>query len=169
MKNIILIGYMGSGKSTAAWELHRRSRMEIIDTDSKIVQEQGKTINEIFAEDGETAFRDLETDCLKRLAEKKNSYILSTGGGMPVREENRVLLKSLGTVFFLKADTDTILERVKYDTERPLLQDNDRRTKIETMLKDRTPLYEDAADYIIVTDGKTIEEVVGEILSVMSR
>lgn len=169
MKNIILIGYMGSGKSTAAWELHRRNRMEIIDTDSKIVQEQGKTINEIFAEDGESAFRDLETDYLKRLAEKKNSYILSTGGGMPVREENRVLLKSLGTVFFLKADTDTILERVKHDTARPLLQDKDRRTKIETMLAERTPLYEAAADYIIATDGKTIEEVVGEILSMMSR
>lgn len=164
MKNIILIGYMGSGKSTVAWELHRRNHMEIVDTDSGIVQEQGKTINEIFAEDGEAAFRDLETDFLKRLAEKKSSCILSTGGGMPVRKENRALLKKLGTVFFLRAETDTILERVKHDTARPLLRDNDRRTKIETMLKDRTPLYEEAADHIIVTDNKTVEEIAGEIL-----
>lgn len=169
MENIILIGYMGSGKSTVARELHQRNNMEIIDTDSKIVKEQGKSINEIFAQDGETAFRDLETDCLKQLSEKKDSFILSTGGGMPVREENRALLKNLGTVFFLKADTDTILERVKHDTARPLLQDEDRRSKIETMLMTRTPLYEAAADYIIVTDGRTVEEIAGEIISVINR
>lgn len=167
MKNIILIGYMGSGKSTVARELHQKNHMEIIDTDSEIVKEQGKSINEIFAEDGETAFRNLETEYLKRLSEKKNSYILSTGGGMPVREENRALLKNLGTVFFLKADTDTILERVKHDTNRPLLQDKDRRTKIEKMLAERTPLYEAAADHIIVTDGKTVGEIAGEIASLL--
>lgn len=167
--NIVLIGYMGSGKSTAAKELHIKTGMEVIDTDAAIVKEQGRSINEIFQTDGETTFRELETELLRGLSEGSSEYILSTGGGMPVREENRTILKTLGTVFFLKAETDTILERVKEDTQRPLLQGVDQRTKISAMLKERTPMYELAADHVIETDGKTIEEVVSEILSLMSN
>lgn len=162
--NIILIGYMGSGKSTVAKELYTKTGMEVIDTDAWIVKEQGRSINEIFRTEGEESFRRLETELLKMLSESTSSYILSTGGGMPVREENRTILKSLGTVFFLKADTDTILERVKGDTRRPLLQGTDQRARIAGMLKERTPIYELTAHHRIETDGKTIEEVVGEIL-----
>lgn len=162
--NIILIGYMGSGKSTVAKELHIKTGMEVIDTDALIVREQGKSISEIFQTDGEPVFRELETELLMRLSENESAYILSTGGGMPVREENRAILKRLGTVFFLKAGTDTILERVKEDTQRPLLQGADQRTRIAGMLKERTPMYELAADHVIETDGKTIEKVITEIL-----
>ncbi len=165
--NIILIGYMGSGKSTIAKELHKKTGMEVIDSDAAIVKEQGRSINEIFQTDGETAFRDLETELLRRLSEKTSAYILSTGGGMPVREENRAFLKNLGTVFFLKADADTIFERVKEDTQRPLLQGTDQRAKIAGMLEERTPIYEWAADYVTKTDGKTVEEVVSEILCIV--
>lgn len=167
--NIILIGYMGSGKSTAARELHIKTGMEVIDTDALLVNEQGRSINEIFRTDGEPAFRKMETELLKQLSEKSFAYILSTGGGMPVREENRAILKKLGTVFFLKAGVDTILERVKEDTQRPLLQGADRRAKIAGMLKERTPLYELAADHVIETDGKTAEDVSSEILRVMNH
>lgn len=162
--NIILIGYMGSGKSTVAKELHIKTGVEIIDTDKMLVKEQGRSINEIFQTDGEAAFRKLETELLRRLSEGKSNYILSTGGGMPVREENRTILKKLGIVFFLKADPDTIFERVKEDTQRPLLQGTDQRAKITAMLKERTPMYELAADHVIETDGKTVKEVVSEIL-----
>lgn len=165
--NIVLIGYMGSGKSTAAKELHIKTGMEVIDTDAVIVKEQGRSINEIFQTDGEPAFRELETEFLRGLSERSSEYILSTGGGMPVREENRAILKTLGTVFFLKAEPDTILERVKEDTQRPLLQGADQRAKISAMLKERTPMYELAADHVIETDSKTIEEVVNEILSLV--
>lgn len=165
--NIILIGYMGSGKSTIAKELHKKTGMEVIDTDAAIVKEQGRSINEIFQTDGETAFRELETALLRRLSEKTSAYILSTGGGMPVREENRAILKNLGTVFFLKADADTIFERVKEDTQRPLLQGTDQRARIAGMLEERTPIYEWAADYVTKTDGKTVEEVVSEILCIV--
>lgn len=165
--NIVLIGYMGSGKSTVAKALHIKTGMEVIDTDAAIVKEQGRSINEIFQTDGEPAFRELETEFLRGLSERSSEYILSTGGGMPVREENRAILKTLGTVFFLKAETDTILERVKEDTQRPLLQGVDQRAKISAMLKERTPKYELASDHVIETDGKTIEEVVSEILSLM--
>lgn len=162
--NIILIGYMGSGKSTVAKELYIKTGMEVIDTDALLVREQGRSINEIFQTEGEAVFRRLETELLRRLSENTSSYILSTGGGMPVREENREILKSLGTVFFLKAGTDTILERVREDTQRPLLQGTDQRARIAGMLKERTPMYELTADHIIETDGKTVEEVAGEIL-----
>lgn len=165
--NIILIGYMGSGKSTIAKELHKKTGREVIDTDAAIVKEQGRSINEIFQTDGETAFRELETALLRRLSEKTSAYILSTGGGMPVREENRAILKNLGTVFFLKADADTIFERVKEDTQRPLLQGTDQRARIAGMLEERTPIYEWAADYVTKTDGKTVEEVVSEILCIV--
>ncbi|MGN0325205.1 MAG: shikimate kinase [Lachnospiraceae bacterium] len=161
-RNIVLIGYMGSGKSTVAKELYRKTGMKILDTDLMIVEKQGRSINAIFAEDGETAFRDMETKLLEELsgsAAYQKNCILSTGGGMPVREENRALLKKLGTVFFLKATTDTILEHVKNDTERPLLRNPDRREKIEEMLAQRTPAYEDAADYVIDTDHKSVVEV----------
>lgn len=166
-RNIILIGYMGSGKSTAAKELHIKTGMDAVDTDALLVKEQGRSINEIFQTDGESVFRNLETELLRRLSEKSPAFILSTGGGMPLREENRKLLKQIGTVFFLKADADTILDRVREDTQRPLLQAADRRERIAGMLKERTPIYELAADYIIETDGKTPEEVAGEIVRLL--
>lgn len=166
--NIVLIGYMGSGKSTVAKELRTKTGLEVIDTDALIVEEQGKSIDEIFRTEGEEGFRRLETALLKRLEGKTSTYILSTGGGMPVREENRLILKKLGTVFLLKADTDTILERVKEDKKRPLLQGADRRAKIEKMLQERTPAYEAAADYIIGTDDRMVEEVVSEIMRLMN-
>ena len=161
-KNIVLIGYMGSGKSTVAKELHRKTGMRILDTDLMIVEKQGRSINTIFAEEGENSFRDMETRLLEELSESseyQKNCIISTGGGMPVREENRALLKKLGMVFFLKATTDTILEHVKNDTERPLLRNPDRRKKIEEMLTQRTPAYEDAADCVIDTDHKSVVEV----------
>lgn len=165
--SIVLIGYMGSGKSTVAKELYIKTGMKVIDTDALIVKEQGKSISEIFQTDGEPVFRKLETELLMRLSENESAYILSTGGGMPVREDNRAILKRLGTVFFLKAGTDTILERVKEDTQRPLLQGTDQRARIAGMLEERTPMYELTADHIIETDGKTIEKVVREILRLM--
>ena len=164
MKNIVLIGYMGCGKSTIAKELQKKLNISIFDTDAIIVKEQRRSINDIFTQEGESAFRDMETNLLSRLCDSSSECIISTGGGMPVREENRTLLKKCGTVFFLKASTDTILEHVKNDTERPLLKDPDRRGKIDRMLSERTPIYEGVGDYIIETDGKTVEQVVEEIL-----
>ena len=171
-KNIVLIGYMGSGKSTVAKELHRKAGMMILDTDLMIVEKQGRSINMIFAKEGEASFRDMETRLLEELydsSEYQKNCIISTGGGMPVREENRALLKKLGTVFFLKATADTILEHVKDDTERPLLRDPDRRKKIEEMLAQRTSAYEDAADYVIDTDHKSAVEVTEDIWKLISK
>ena len=108
-KNIILIGYMGCGKTTVGKSLARLESAIFLDTDERIEEKQGRTISEIFAQDSEKAFRDMETAYLKELLRlKREGMIVSTGGGMPVREENRQLLRELGYVVYLKASAEPI-------------------------------------------------------------
>lgn len=160
MKNIILVGYMGCGKTTVGKNLARVCEWSFVDTDEWIEEQQGRSISEIFASDGEAAFRDMETAVLREmLAGKKEGFILSTGGGMPVREENRALLKQIGRVFYLQAEPETIYERVKGDTTRPLLQCEDPLRRIQEMLVQRGPVYEDAAHQIIKVDEHNQQEI----------
>lgn len=163
MNNVILIGFMGSGKTTVGLRLSYRLRRSVIDTDKEIEREEKRTISDIFATDGETYFRERETACLKKLLESTNNQIISVGGGLPLREENRKLLHELGQVFYLKASAETIYERVKHDTTRPLLQGDDPKAKIRTMLAERDDCYRQAADVVIDVDGKDFEQVLNEI------
>lgn len=163
MGNVILIGFMGCGKTTVGLKLSYRLRRSIIDTDKEIEREEKRTISEIFATDGEPYFRDRETACLQKLTESTNNQIISVGGGLPMREENRRLLHELGQVFYLCAKGETIYERVKDDTTRPLLQVEDPLAKIETLLQERDPYYRAAADVVIAVDGKSFEEILSEI------
>jgi len=163
-KPIVLVGYMGSGKSTVARILSALYYTTVKDTDDYIEKEYNRSINDIFAESGEQAFRDMETEVLRMLLAKgDNMYILSCGGGMPLREENRKLLKTLGTVVYLKASPETIYKRVKGDNTRPLLAGENLMDKIEKMIAERGPVYEDAAGIVIVTDNKSPEHVAEEI------
>lgn len=169
MNNIILIGYMGSGKTTVGKRLAEvcsvPKKYIFVDTDELIVQQQQRSINEIFATDGELAFREMETELLKQLiTEKSKNMILSTGGGMPVKEENRSLLSVLGTVIYLKANPQTIYTRIKDDTTRPLLQCENPMTKITEMITQRNPIYEASASMIVDTDKVSHSEVVNEII-----
>lgn len=161
--NIILIGYMGCGKTTMAIKLSYKERVAVIDTDKMIEHRQNRTITQIFDEDGEAAFRQMETDILKEIETYKDRYIISVGGGLPVREENRLLLKNLGCVIYLRAKPETIYERLKHDTSRPLLRGENPREKISQMIAQRGSLYENAATDIIDVDGKAFEEVLCEI------
>lgn len=163
MRNVILIGYMGSGKTTVGFRLSYRLRRTVIDTDKEIEREEQRTIADIFATEGEGYFRDRETMCLRKLLKTTGSQIISVGGGLPLREENRELLHELGQVFYLRARAETIYERVKNDTTRPLLQGPDPETKIRTMIAERDPLYRDAADVVIDVDGKNFEQILCEI------
>lgn len=164
MKPIILIGYMGCGKSTIGRMLSADLKYILYDTDSLIEENEGRSINNIFATEGEEYFRNLETDLLKDYVKKeKQDIIISTGGGMPMREENARLMKELGYVFYLRAKPETIYERVKYDTSRPLLKCEDPLQKIKDMILQRGPKYEAAAKKIIDVDDKRIEEIVREI------
>ena len=168
-ENIILIGYMAVGKSRIGRELvevlkEQNRDYELLDCDSLIEKEAGCTVAEIFERFGQDEFRKRETNLLKRLS-GRTGIILSTGGGMPLKEENRALLKELGTVVYLKAEVSTIADRVRNDKTRPLLKtEKALETHIGDMLKERNPIYESLADITISVDGKSPREIVGEIL-----
>ena len=159
-KNIILIGYMGSGKSTIGEKTARSLGIEFLDTDMLIEEQEGMTISELFAQKGEAYFRQKETEIIKMLRKKERRIVLATGGGLPMKEENQGLLKELGVVVYLKAGVDTLVERLKEDTTRPLLREGDLRKKIETMLEIRNPIYEKVADVVLETDAKSIYETI---------
>lgn len=161
--NIILIGFMGSGKTSVGIRLSYRLKRTIIDTDKWIERRQGMSVSEIFDAQGEKAFRDMETECLKELLRTVDGQIISVGGGLPMREENHGLLKKLGRVFYLSAAPETIYERVKSDTTRPLLQVADPMERIRTLLKQRAPVYEACADVILEVSDKTFDEILDQI------
>lgn len=163
MGNVILIGFMGCGKTTVGLKLSYRLRRAVIDTDKEIEKDEGCSISEIFEKEGEEAFRNKETACLKKLTETTNDKIVSVGGGLPMREENRELLHKLGQVVYLKAKAETIYERLKYDTTRPLLQGEDPQDKINRLLMARASYYEQAADVIIDVDEKSFDQILDEI------
>lgn len=152
MENIILTGYMGSGKTTIGKSVAKLTGYTFVDTDKLIVEQEGRSISEIFDTDGEQAFRHMETELLKKLiADSKSHLVVSTGGGMPVREENRKLLSELGRVVYLKASPEIIYNRIKDDNTRPLLQCENPQVRIEEMLAAREPLYEEGASVIVDT------------------
>lgn len=164
-RNIILEGFMGSGKSTVSEILSDRLGLELMDTDSTIEDTEGRSISSIFREDGEEAFRDMETELLTMIAgDHLRDMVISLGGGMPVREKNRELLKESGKVVYLKASPETIYERVKGDTTRPLLQGEDPLLRIKELMEGRSDVYDEAADLIIDTDNKTPDEICDEII-----
>lgn len=164
MKNIILIGFMGCGKTSIGIRLSYRVRRTLTDTDRKIERLYHMSVSEIFEKLGEEAFRDMETQCLEKLLEEPKGKIIAAGGGLPMRSCNRELLKKLGRVVYLRVRPETVCSRLEADTTRPLLQGEDREEKVKNLLKKRAPLYESAADITIDADGKTIDGIVDEIL-----
>ncbi len=164
-RNIILEGFMGSGKTTVSEILSDRLGLELMDTDSVIEETEGQSISTIFEEDGEETFRQMETELLRTIiSEHWRDMVISLGGGLPLREENRKLLEKAGKVVYLKATAETVYERIKGDTTRPLLQTADPKARIEELLKERGDKYDAAAELVIETDGKTPEEIAGEII-----
>ena len=161
--NIILIGFMGCGKSSVGIRLSYQLRRTMIDTDKWIEQRQKKTISQIFQESGEEAFRQMETECLKELIRTADRQIISVGGGLPMREENHELLKEVGRVLYLKVTPETVYERVKNDTTRPLLQVEDPMERIRTLMEKRAPVYEACADVILEASDLTLEEITEKI------
>ncbi len=162
-KNVILVGYMGAGKTTVGIRLSYKLKKSMIDIDQKIEKDAGRTIKEIFADDGEDFFRNLETNTIRKVASSRGSYIISTGGGLPMREENRQILKEMGLVIYLRVQPETVYRRISHDTERPLLQVEDPLAKIKEMLMLRDPVYESTADYIVDVDNRSFSEIVEEI------
>ncbi len=162
-ENIFLIGFMGAGKSTIAKALCRELQMQLVEMDARIVEEQGMSINDIFAQYGEDHFRDIESQLILTLGEEGNT-IVSCGGGVVVRPRNIEFMKKSGKVVFLSATPETIYERVKNSTDRPILNGHMNVEYIAELMEKRRALYEAAADIKIETDGKSRPEICKEIM-----
>lgn len=162
-QNIILIGFMGSGKTSVGVKLSYRLRLPVEDTDKLIERREGRSISEIFADDGEEYFRQLETELLGELIGRGGTRIYSVGGGTPVRGENRRLLKQLGQVVYLKVSPETVYERLKEDATRPLLQCPDPLDRIRQLMEERREAYEACADIIIEADQTEMEDIINRI------
>jgi shikimate kinase len=164
-KNIVLIGFMGSGKTTVGRELHQRLGYPLVDMDQVIEQRAGKPITAIFAEAGEEAFREMETRLLEELTDPAAPRrIISTGGGVIGREENRAFLRHLGYVVWLHAPTEVILERTSKNRDRPLLHTDDPAARVEALLATRKPLYAETAHLKVETAGLDCKELATGIL-----
>lgn len=161
--NIFLIGFMGAGKSTIARTLQRELGFPLVEMDERIVQEQGMSINDIFAQYGEAHFREIESQLVVDLGKREPS-IVSCGGGVVVRPENMQNMKKSGRIVLLKASPETIFERVKNSTDRPILNGHMNVEYIAELMEKRRVLYEEAADITIQTDGKTREQICEEII-----
>lgn len=164
-KTIILIGFMGAGKTSVGKTLAQKTGLKLLDTDKLIEKQERTTISHIFETQGEEAFRTAETNLLKSLLEKKSIAIISVGGGLPLKEENQTLLKKLGLVVYLRIQPDTVLKRLKGDTTRPLLQGGDVKQKVTALLTYRAPIYQKAAHITIDADHKTLNQIAEEILT----
>lgn len=160
---------MGCGKSTVGKNLALKLGYEFLDTDQMIEEKVGRSISSVFATEGEEFFRKLETKTIKELNDFCEKKVISVGGGLPLREENRNILNELGMVIYLKAEPDTIFKRVKDDKNRPLLQTKNPKETIINMLHNREEKYRQAAYLIITVDGKTIEDVVKEIENIIKE
>ncbi len=161
--NIILIGPMGSGKSTIGQLLANRLNRDFYDSDHYIEEKTGVDIPRIFDIEGEEGFRLRETKALKELSSKKN-LVLATGGGSVIKPENQKLLKASGFIIFLDTTVNQQLERLKHDKRRPLLQTENPRERLESLLQQRKPIYLKLADLRIPTDRKFARKVVAEII-----
>jgi shikimate kinase len=168
-KPIFLIGYRGTGKTTVARELAARLGCDWVDADDVIEQNAGKTIAQIFADDGEPAFREFEANAVAALG-RKHRTVVALGGGAVLREANRKAIAATGgLVVWLTATVDTILNRVAADrttsARRPKLTTGGGRDEVETLLTQRMPLYRECATLVVDTEGQTVADVVEEILS----
>lgn len=161
--NIFLIGFMGAGKTTVSDYLSGELAMDVVEMDQIIAQRQGMSISDIFETYGEQYFRDLETNLLVEMQSRSN-VVVSCGGGTPMRECNVREMKKNGRVVLLTAKPETILERVKDNHDRPLLENNKSVNFIADLMEKRREKYEAAADIIIETDGKTTLEICEEMI-----
>ena len=168
-KNITLIGFMGTGKTSIGRLLAKRMMRDFIDVDELIEKQIGKPISMIFRE-GEKKFREMERKKINSLREKKNC-VISCGGGIILKQENMKTLQQISDIIFLEASKETILKHIISDgkEKRPLLNKEDPLNEIENILRIRKPLYDEFASFRIIIDHKTIDEIVNEIIEILGK
>ena len=163
MNQIILIGFMGAGKTTIGKALAKSLNREFADTDERIEADTGRKIPDIFEKEGEPYFRRLETETLQKLEKEEIPRVIAVGGGLPMQPENGPILNRMGTVVFLEADTDTLEARLRGDTSRPKLQGGELRERILTLMREREETYRQVAHLSVRTDHRSVDEVTEEI------
>jgi len=167
INNIILVGPMGSGKTTIGRRLSERLSLDFFDSDHEIVNITGVSIDHIFDVEGEKGFRTRESDVLKKLCNMPN-IVLATGGGAVLLKENRELMKKASSIIYLSSSVDQILRRTAKSKTRPLLEkSNNRRKTITDIVNARDSLYNEVSSNIIDTNGKKLNEVINEIIEVL--
>lgn len=164
MRNIVFVGFMGTGKTTIATQVARALKMRYVSVDDLIEKREKRTINEIFKTDGEDYFRDVESVIVRELS-GQDGLVIDTGGGVVIREENMANLKSGGTVISLTADEETVMARTKKYKHRPLLNVEDPKARIRSLLAKRAPLYA-TADHVIDTGKLTARQVVAQVVEI---
>ena len=164
-ENIYLVGVMGAGKTTIGRQLARTLKMPFYDSDKAIEERTGVDIPTIFEFEGEEGFRNREQKMLQQLTEIKG-IVMATGGGAVLREENRKLLSENGFVIYLHCDVDKLLERTRRDSQRPLLNTQDPKERLEMLFEQRKPLYTAIADFTIDTGVLQSRDVVTQIFDV---
>lgn len=168
MQNLILIGPMGSGKTTVGKQLAKRTRMDFVDSDHIIEDRCGVSISTIFDIEGEAGFRKRETKVLAELCER-SGIVLATGGGAITVEENRILLRKSGFVIYLKTSIETQLARTQKNNNRPLLENVDAEKRLEDLMQERGVLYEQEADLVVTSGERIVSKVVDEIMAAVEK
>jgi shikimate kinase len=163
-RNIILIGPMGSGKSTIGNIIARRLHRDFQDSDHFIEERTGVDIARIFDVEGEQGFRDRETNALNELL-SENNQVIATGGGSVLRRENQQLLKQKGYIVFLDTSINQQMQRLRRDKKRPLLQTENPRERLESLLAERRPIYLDLADLAVKTDRRMARRLAADIIN----
>ncbi len=148
MKNVVLCGFMGCGKSTIGRIMAKRADLTFVDMDRYIEEKEGMTVSEIFEKFGEARFRELETEACRELSEQEN-LVIASGGGTLTFQKNIDILKSSGKIVFVDVSYENLCERLKRDTRRPLLQVENRNETIARLLEERLPVYRRAASVIV--------------------
>ena len=169
LNNVVLVGPMGSGKTTVGRRLSEELGVNFYDADHEIIDKTGVSIDHIFDVEGEEGFRKRESDVLKELCSKDN-IVLATGGGAVISKENRFEISKTGSVIYLLSSVDQILRRTAKSKTRPLLKkSSNKRKTITDIIEARDPLYREIATIIIDTNGKKLNEVIHEILTHLQR
>jgi len=168
MQNLILIGPMGSGKTTVGKQLAKRLRMDFVDSDHMIEERCGVSISTIFDIEGEAGFRKRETKMLEELCDR-TAIVLATGGGAITVEENRILLRKSGFVVYLKTSIETQLARTQKNQNRPLLENVDAQEKLSELMEERGILYEQEADLVVISGERIVSKVVDEIIQAFDK
>ena len=167
-KNLFFIGFMGSGKTTVSTAFAKKYNRRKIEADDIIIERAGMPVKDIFAKYGEEHFRDMETQICRELVDISD-HVVSCGGGMPVRPQNVEYMKKNGFVILLEATPETILDRCKGTDERPILNGHMNVEYIAALQAKRRDAYHNAADIVIQTDDKTVEEIVEEVYESIHR